>query len=587
MENFNKEATAPGKFPRDDFHYGDTRRPWSAPFVEYMYAIVNHPNYQGMPAAVDGGGQIRWNAPSKRPGGTKHEFLHDERLVWWQQKADEIGEPRVGKWPSRVARKIHPFREKPCQTCGRVMLLDRIYPTKTTVGKLNRLLPEGAHIQHADFCTIYEVVEHVIKAVGGRGYEAFEKIFPQVKGCERSIEAFQSTIRGCVVPLEPRSLSPGFMSDAPDRLDGFHSYNICCRSKHDRGRDSDNMRSYGVDRRAFEQWVEGNWAAADALMHRASEGVCLHCGKYEMLTADHIGPISLGFMHRPRFLAVCHGCNSAKNNRMSLNDVKLLLSDEHSGDPVITQHASVLWDTVKGAIKSDVDANKVSSLLRINQHYYLMLLYRIYRRGYPDVLLHFLSPDYADMSFEFINVHPGTFDYDDMVSTTRKVTYAKSKAGRMVRIAFDSLEEYSQKEKRSIHAAVPDELSQPISVALFESLNRYSSVCTEFRKCLNSALGSDRADEDRDKAIRKVLAERCIDADGSEQVYGLMRQYMDAVGSYLADVFLEKGQTRSDRKALDALIDVGQEMLLIDEESELSEESDFVQEDLWADDGSH
>ena len=43
-------------------------------------------------------------------------------------------------------------------------------------------------------------------------------------------------------------LSPGVMSNAPDRLDGYHSYNACCRPC-DSGRSKKNLSTYGQDRR--------------------------------------------------------------------------------------------------------------------------------------------------------------------------------------------------------------------------------------------------------------------------------------------------------------------------------------------------
>ena len=55
------------------------------------------------------------------------------------------------------------------------------------------------------------------------------------------------------------------MSNAPDRLDGFH-YNRCCRKKTDKGRSDANLASYSKDRRAFENWSDGNWITANMLM---------------------------------------------------------------------------------------------------------------------------------------------------------------------------------------------------------------------------------------------------------------------------------------------------------------------------------
>jgi len=79
-------------------------------------------------------------------------------------------------------------------------------------------------------------------------------------------EAVKQIFRTIIVPRKPRGLlSPGAMSNAPDRLDGFHTYNLCCRPTQDTGRAVDNLKSYGDDRRAFEQWCEGDWAAANLL----------------------------------------------------------------------------------------------------------------------------------------------------------------------------------------------------------------------------------------------------------------------------------------------------------------------------------
>ena len=47
------------------------------------------------------------------------------------------------------------------------------------------------------------------------------------------------------------------MGNPPDRLDGFHSYNRCCRGTSDKGRFKENLKRYGDDRRAYENWSDG------------------------------------------------------------------------------------------------------------------------------------------------------------------------------------------------------------------------------------------------------------------------------------------------------------------------------------------
>jgi Alw26I/Eco31I/Esp3I family type II restriction endonuclease len=123
------------------------------------------------------------------------------------------------------------------------------------------------------------------------------------------------------IPAEPSVLSPGAMSNAPDRFDGFHSFNLCCRGVADTGRHKGNLSSYITDRRVFEYWADGDWIAADrligAIRSKLGDEFCLR-GHRGPCDADHIGPISLGFTHHALFQMLCKSCNSAKNNRMSL-----------------------------------------------------------------------------------------------------------------------------------------------------------------------------------------------------------------------------------------------------------------------------
>ncbi|MFH1098315.1 MAG: hypothetical protein V1723_00070, partial [Candidatus Uhrbacteria bacterium] len=122
-----------------------------------------------------------------------------------------------------------------------------------------------------------------------------------------------------IYPNKRNSTSPGAMSNAPDRLDGYHTYNLCCRSKQDTGRHKSNLARYGEDRRAYENWSEGDWKAASWLMKEFQK---------HGASPDHLGPISLGFNHRPKFRPLTRAANSARNNRMTFEDIKLLLQEE-------------------------------------------------------------------------------------------------------------------------------------------------------------------------------------------------------------------------------------------------------------------
>ena len=274
-----------------------------------------------MPCTRDADGKLDWTIPTNRSPGSKNWDGNAQRRAWWVTKAREVGIPIEGKWISQVAKAIHPWGWKPCQTCGRWMRLSYSYPTSRTVSVLNRWLPEDEQLEVSDYLDIYEVAEHLVETLGQ--IDAVKALASALPALDRispaDLAALQRELEERVVRTEPRGrLSPGAMSNAPDRLDGFHTYNLCCRAKQDAGRSLDNLKTYGVDRRAFEHWSEGDWEAANLLMSQTVEGTCPRCGVFGQLSADDIGPISLGFRHTPFFEAVCLSCNSAKSNRMSL-----------------------------------------------------------------------------------------------------------------------------------------------------------------------------------------------------------------------------------------------------------------------------
>ena len=390
--------------------HGGERRAWSKAFLEYAYALVDDPAYAGMPSTRDDDGKLDWTIPSNRTPGSKNWDGNARRKEWWEAKARAIGVPIEGKWISRAARRIHPWGWKPCQTCGRWMRLSYAYPSARTVAALSRWLPADEELDVADYLDIYEVAEHLVDVLGlADACRALSAALPPLGGgVPVDLAQLQRELEERVVIAELRGrLSPGAMSNAPDRLDGFHTYNLCCRAKQDTGRSLDNFKTYGVDRRAFEHWSEGDWEAANLLMSRTTQGACPRCGAYGQLSADHVGPISLGFRHTPFFEAVCTSCNSAKNNRMSLRDVEQLLSLEQAGNAVISWHAAALWDAAKERVRDNAGALRLSKLLNVNQHEFLRLLLRA-RAGVPDVLMQFLSPEYAELRVEFVGLDRST-----------------------------------------------------------------------------------------------------------------------------------------------------------------------------------
>jgi len=244
-----------------------------------------------------------------------------------------------------------------------------------------------------------------------------------------------------VYPNKKGGLSPGAMSNAPDRLDGFHSYNLCCRSKQDTGRHKSNLARYGEDRRAYENWAEGDWKAASWLMKEFQK---------HGVSPDHLGPISLGFKHTPKFRPLSRAANSARNNRMTFNDIKLLIKDEKKED-VVSTHSKYIWDLLKNKVIDDTGALQISKLMRENMHCVLSIFSFLAENNYRDFLIkNFLHPEYSEYSIKFESFDPKTGLYKRMIKTKGTKKQYRNNAERYIRISFESLEQYSQKKNRNL-----------------------------------------------------------------------------------------------------------------------------------------
>lgn len=529
--------TRPPKLPElsAQRRHGDARRAWSDPFLRYAYAIVAHDAYEGMPSTTDQDGKVDWTIPSNRPPGSKNSDGNARRREWWAARARLLGLEIEGKWISRLAKQIHPWGWKPCQTCGRWMRITYSYPRARTIDQLNQHLAEAEQLEYADFLDIYEVIDHLVQALGTNAAAlALATVFPEL-GATEGVDGdeLKRLAEARLVSAENRKFSPGAMSNAPDRLDGFHTYNLCCRSKQDTGRSLDNLKTYGVDRRAFEHWSEGDWEAANLLMSSVGSGRCPRCGRVGQLTADHVGPISLGFRHTPFFQAVCSSCNSAKNNRMGLGDVRALLLLEDQGVAVVSWHARRIWDLLKYRIEDDAGALRLSKLMNVNQHQFLRLLLSA-RSVAPDALLQFLSPQFAEQRVEFVGLDPDTLKYERIERRARQATYAHSKAARLVRIAFEALDDYATKAKRNVQS-IPEEFLRAEEQRIDDAISRATDDPSPWRAQLVDALDRDSPANVRENRLKELLGSGRYRPDHD---YDYLREaftgYMDLVGEILA-----------------------------------------------------
>ena len=438
-------------------------------FSKYQEAIVADPAYSSLPNKLSTKGEITWVRPSDA-----------SRNDWWDVLAKQLGVENRAE----AARKIHPKKFggfKPCAVCGRKLSIFYVYPNENALGRLRSEFPSESFLPFESDVEI--IMSSLFDKFPDSALEKLCQVFdvsPEQIGSIRDLQQ--------LVTSSKKFLSPGVMSNAGDRLDGFHTYNACCRKNSDKGRSDANMSRYGQDRRAYENWADGDWRGANRLMSLFSKETrkyaCPSCNNLAKLTADHIGPISLGFTHRMKFAPLCGSCNSEKNNRLYFRDVQTLIQDEEAGEIVVSWHSRTIWDMLKGLVTNELEAKYVSVLMRRNLHHVLIILSKILESGHESYLKSKLHPEYAyfDYDFSYFDARTGTFKCIQRPVNSKN---SESNAKRYLRVSFESLVEYQQIENRNVKTWSNPKVNQKVESAI-AALERSDFPFTD--ELLNEAL---------------------------------------------------------------------------------------------------
>jgi len=405
----------------------DNKRVWHPNFLKYTEFIVKHENYKGLFFERGDDKRVKWVITGKSENG-------QQRRTWWDKQCKKHGIKLEAGCYAKVALKIHPTKKHTCQICGRELSLEYVYPNKRTITGFKKEFG----ITVAPFSKdIFQIINELVKTEVD--IEKAKRIF-KIKSSEKlSKENLKDYLQKYFVESFAKGLlSPGAMSNSPDRFDGYHSDGACCRHESDKGRYKSNLQRYGQDRRVYENWADGDWKMADRLMSLFRK---------HGMSADHIGPISLGFCHRPKFHPLTKAENSAKNNRMSLKDVEVLLADEKK-EQIVSWHSKFIWDKLKNKVTNDKDAVKLSDLMRKNLHHILIVFSMIDEKGYGEFLEQFLNPEYSFFDYQFEGFKPETGQYKKVVSKKLTGKNQQNNIKRYYRVAFDKLKEYKEIENR-------------------------------------------------------------------------------------------------------------------------------------------
>lgn len=519
--------------------YGSKGQGWHPKFVEYMAFIATNDIYENMPDAIKSDGKIQWEAPSNRSGGL-YQYTHQHRLEWWQEKAKSEGiDVNQNQWISKTAKLIHPTSEKPCKRCGKFMFIKYLYPSHILLKRINKLFPNEIEVKVFD--TILNVVSDLYETKGDivlRNLPALLKAknisIPELGD---NLDDWLAWIEESYIPAEPSTLSPGAMSNAPDRFEGFHSFNKCCRGQADKGRSNTNLRSYTTDRRVFEYWADGDWIAADRLMGQVSSNMrdepCADGGEGPP-SPDHIGPISLGFCHRPEFHLLSKAANSAKNNRMSMWDILHLKEAEEKGITICSWYAEPVWNLLKNKVKNDEHARRLSKIMRDNQRNAMYLLGQMKTRGEYAFLSYLLELERANYNVEFNSLKAVNYltVYDELQHSERVVKYSQEQKSRRLRIGFEALDLYSSKENRHTFLVASEQIEFKL-VECIEFLNALGKENALLNESVKTAIETGF-----DIQLREVVSKvPNLPFKPYEHVKALLIEGMNAVATDLANMW--------------------------------------------------
>lgn len=521
-------------------------------FLQYEEEIVNDPVYAGMPDLRHDDGTIQWEAPSNRGSGV-FQFSHDKRYQWWINKASEVGiNTSEDKWISKVAKKIHPTKLHPCKVCGRIMDIRYCYLSANFMKRVKKLPFYDEQVDMDEITHITDFIASFTDTYGDKAYDALPELLKcsQVKSIPtlpHDLSSWTDWINSEYIPKEPSMLGPGAMSNAPDRLDGFHTYDRCCRPTADKGRSKENLASYSTDRRAFENWSDGNWIQANKLMgyiNSNSELKKQQCANHSTgsfhprpCSADHIGPISLGFSHRPEFQLLCKPCNSAKNNRMYYSDVQHLISVEEGGSTVTTWYAAPIWQRCKQKVYDKESALKLSRIMRDNRNIAMMLLADFVKHDEFLFLLTLLNLNYADYDYE---IDPTTLNVNNQIVTVEFISkpstlrYVNIQKIRKIRVAFSSLIDYANKENRNGFMYTNDEIEH-LKQQAFSTLSSVNTFLSNKNKDLKSAISNEATtDTDLEIFLQNIDYTELLDVPQFKEVKNLLVKIMLIVADTLS-----------------------------------------------------
>jgi len=224
--------------------------------IKYQEDIVAHPNFKGMPYERNAQGNISWMTTIKTKQG-------QERIKFWVEKMKHYGLDNHGIMDAGIRQKVaflnHPTKQHVCLFTGNSLFIDYRYPAPSRIDLINKEYDESFKYYDLDIIELAKVLYNVDAC------KMFCEVFNVIIEFKSVDDLCKYLTQEYIVKEKRGYVSPGTMSNSPDRLDGYHSYNSDVRDVCDTGRRKENLKRYTQDRRVYEKWSDGDWKKADRL----------------------------------------------------------------------------------------------------------------------------------------------------------------------------------------------------------------------------------------------------------------------------------------------------------------------------------
>lgn len=436
------------------------KKQWHNKFKKYMEKIVNNSNYKGLPIEKKSDGSYAWIATAKSDIGQK-------RIEWCINKAHDLNfivdyEPYPGMYAD-VMLEIHPTKYKVCQICGKEMSLYYHYPNANFLKALNKTF--NCNFTDCDHISDIwdELINHGIKKITLAKFliqQGALNLNPESASKDKIIDTLEYACR----KGNKKCLGPGAMSNFPDRYDGFHTYNRCCRPIQDKGRSKENLKSYTKDRRAYEYWSDGNIHAANQFMGSSF---------FDGTSADHIGPISLGFVHDPRYLQpMPSGDNSSKRDRLQVIDIKNIIETQNHTDVYpMSWQSKLIWEYIRANYTKHPEKvpNLYRNALKQNMANFMYILLSILELC-PQNGENFLAKAYLEPNYNYFKYSYKFNERGEIIAKQPRhyTDRNQNETDRYRRIAIKSVYDYSEKDNRhNINDLTPNEKMNLTQICYF------------------------------------------------------------------------------------------------------------------------